>query len=175
MKKQILADGIIYFICMIVAVLLNLAVSALTVRVGTSLMMTYFGRSVIRLVTGFLVSCGVIGGVVYRECYKSVSFRPRMLIPALGLAGAAHLILCLPLKFYPFIAGGVRDLAGLLSMGTGFSAPEAVSEIRFWAYLVAFAIFLWFQIGTALVCGYVGKKRRLKSREGLNLCEETKE
>ncbi len=172
MKKQIVADGVIYLICMLAAQLLNVAASALTVRLGMAFMFTYFGRSLIRLVTGFLVSSGVIGAVVWRESYKSMSVRPKQLIPALTLAGLVHLILCLPLKFYPFVAGGVRDLAGILSMGTAFASEEMIGEIRFWAYLVAFAVFLILEIAVALVCAKMGVRKRLKNREGLNLCED---
>ncbi len=172
MKKQIVADGIIYLICMLVAQLLNIAVSALTVRLGMAFLFTYFGRSLIRLVTGFLVSGVVLGAIVYRESYKSMRMQPKLLVPAITLAGLAHLVICLPLKFYPFIAGGVRDLAGILSMGIGFSGEERIGEIYLWAYLAAFALFLLFEIATALICAYAGRKRRIKNREGLNLCEE---
>ncbi len=172
MKKQILADGIIYLISMIAAVLLNIAVSALTVRLGLSLAhLGYFGRSVVRLVTGFAVCGGVLGAMVYRESYRSMKFSPGILIPAVTLAGLVHLLVCLPFKFYPFIGGGVRDLAGIMSQGFAFSSEEMIAEIRFVWYIVAFVIFLLFELLVAVLCSYFGRKHRLKNREGLNLCD----
>lgn len=176
MKKQIVADAVIYLICMIAAVLLNVAVSAMTVRFGISLgNLNYFGRSWVRLVTGLAVGSGVLGAVVYRECYKSMQFQIGTLLPSLSLAGLAHLGIACLLKFYPFIAGGVRDLAGILSFGTEFASESKIAEIRFGTYLVAFLLYFAFETAVVLLCGIIGKKRRIKNREGLHLTDETEE
>ncbi len=166
MKKQTLMNSVVYLICFVVSCVLNLAVSWLLLKIVDSIVvLDYFGQSVVRIIAGFLTGGAVIGAVVARESYKSIEVRPLSLAATLGLAGVGHLLLCLLLMFYPFIAGGVRDLAGVIGMGSGFSSESDIENIYLWQYLLAFVIDLIFKIGIAILCAYFGKAKRLKNRE----------
>ena len=166
MKKQAVMDAVVYFICFVAACLLNLAMSWLLLKIVDSfLALEYFGQSVVRIVSGFLSGGIVVGVVVGWERYKSLELRFPSLALSMALAGVAHLVLCLLLMFYPFIAGGVRDLAGVIAMGSDFSSKEDIKDIYLWQYLLAFVIDLAYKIGIAMLGGYLGKKKRLKNRE----------
>lgn len=168
MKKQTLISAVIYLICFVVSCILNLAVSWLLLKIVDSIIvLDYFGKSVVRIVSGFLTGGVIIGAVVARESYKSIEAHPLSLSASLGLAGVGHLLLCLLLMFYPFIAGGVRDLAGVLGMGSGFSSASDIENIYLWQYLLAFVIDLAYKIGVAILCAYIGKAMRLKNRESI--------
>lgn len=168
MKKQVLVNSLIYSICMVVACLLNLAVSALILKIVSAfVVMDYFSASVLRVVVGFFTGGTVIGAVIYRESYRSLQFPVGITVLSMLLAGAAHLILCLLLMFYPFIAGGVRYLAGILCMGTGFDSAAMIEDIYLWAYVLAFFLYLVFEICVSLIGGFLGKRMRLKNRESI--------
>lgn len=168
MKKQVGIEAAVYLLCMIVACLLNLAVSALLIKlVNLLIVVGYWEAAVIRLISGLLVGGAVLGLVVGWECYHSAEFHPASVFTSLLIAGAAHGLLCTVLMFYPFIAGGVRDLAGILTMGSHFSSADCIEEIYLWAYLCAFGIDFAFRAAVALVSGAVGKRMRIKSRETL--------
>ena len=166
MKKQTLTNAVVYLVCFVVACILNLAVSWLLLTITDSIIvLDYFGESIIRIFSGFLTGGVIIGAVVARESFKSIEVHPFFLAASMGLAGAAHLLLCLVLMFYPFIAGGVRDLAGVIGMGSGFSSESDIESIYLWQYLLAFCIDLVYKIGVAILCGYLGKAKRLSNRE----------
>ena len=174
MKKQVLVNSIVYLICFVAACILNLALSFLLLKIINSMVVIgYFGQSVVRLIASALSGGLVIGAIVGRECYKSLEFRPLSIAASLGLAGCAHLLLCLLLMFYPFIAGGVRDLAGLIGMGGNFDAASKIEEIYLWQYLVAFGMDLVYKIGIAILAGYFGKAKRLRNRGELKGYSET--
>lgn len=168
MKKQITTNAIGYLACMVAACLLNLAVSAVLVRiVNLFIVVDYFAGAIVRLISGFLTCGAVLGAMSFRQSYKSVEFRPLSLLASLALAGAAHLLLCLLFMFHPFIAGGVRSLAGVLALGESFDGADMIGEIYLWTYLGAFAIDLAVQTAVAMICGAVGKRRRWKDRSTL--------
>ncbi|MBR2353063.1 MAG: hypothetical protein IKA76_00985 [Clostridia bacterium] len=178
MKKQILADGIVYLICMAVAVLLNLLVSALLETIGMTFgLVEYYQRAWIRVASGFFVGCAILAALIYKECYKSLEFYPSVLIPSIALAGIVQMILAAILSFNPILAGGVRDLAGIMSFGKGFDSEAMIEKIKLPMCLAAFAIYIACEIGCALLFGYLGKKRRAKSRSELipTVSEETEE
>lgn len=168
MKKQITTNAIGYLVCVLVACLLNLAVSALLVKiVNLFIVVEYFEAAVVRLISGFLTCGAVLGAMSFRQSYKSVEFRPMPLLASLALAGVAHLLLCLLFMFHPFISGGVRELAGVLALGDGFDGADMIEEIYLWTYLGAFWIDFAVQTAVVLICGCLGKRTRLKGRESL--------
>ena len=172
MKKQIVADGIIYLICMVVAVLLNLLISALLESIGITLgFAEYSQRAWIRVFSGFSVGIAILSAVVYRECHKSVQFYPVMLIPSVALAGGCQLVLAAIFGFNPIFSGGVRDLAGLILFGADFDSAAMVEKIGLPVCFFAFLIYLSLEILSAMLFGYWGMKRRIKNREGMVLSD----
>ncbi len=176
MKKQIVANAIIYLICMIAATLLNLAVSALAVKIVDVLVLPeFFVLAIVRAVSGILTGCIIIGAILFYEGYKSVSFSFWKVVLPVILAAIAHFIIAFVFKFYPFIAGGTHYLGGLIENGDGFSSFESVSDVRLWAYIAAFWIAKAAEIIVAPICCLLGKTIRIKNREtlvGYNNSEE---
>ena len=166
MRKQYFSNAIIYAICMVVAALLNLAVSALVVKFVTLLVAPeFFVIAIVRAVVGFLTGAVVLGLVIGYESYKSVTFDPISIIISVVIAAAIHFALAFILRFYPFVAGGTRYLAGILNYGSNFESFEAVSDIYLWAYVAAFWIIKACEIGVCVIAGKSGKTARLKNRE----------
>ena len=127
MKKQIIANAVIYLICMIAASLLNLAVSALAVKIVDALVLPeFFILAIVRAVAGILTGCVVIGAIFFYEGYKTVSFSLWKVVLPMLLAAAVHFIIAFVFKFYPFIAGGTHYLGGLIENGDGFSSFDSV-------------------------------------------------
>ena len=81
------------------------------------------------------------------------------------------MILAMIVSFNPMVAGGVRDLAGILRFGRDFDSAEMVGNIGLPMCLAAFSIYLAFEILSAVLFGYWGVKRRIKNREGMNLSD----
>ena len=170
MKKRFFYSVITYFITMVSACLVNLAVSAMAVKiVNLFIVVDYFSAAIVRAVMAFVVISGVVGAMSYYESRKSAEFHPVSLSLAVALGGIAHLIISVPLMFYPFIAGGTRYLAGLMDMGSGFDSADNVKYIYLWTYLAAFGIYLVCEMISALVCGYLGKKNRENLRKELGI------
>ncbi len=166
MKKQYFLDALVYAICMVAASLLNLAVSGLIVKfVDVLVTPDFFVFAIVRAVVGFLTGALVLGLVVAYESYKTVSFEPGRIVIAVLMASVVHFLLSLLLRFYPFVAGGTRYLAGLLNQGANFDAYETVSDIQLWAYIAAFWIVKAGEIVVCVIAGKCGKTARLKNRE----------
>lgn len=176
MKKQILANSVTYLICMIAASLLNLAVSALAVKIVNALILPeFFVLAIVRAVSGILTGCVIIGAIFFYEGYKSVSFSFRQIILPMVLAAVVHFIIAFVFKFYPFIAGGTHYLGGLIESGDGFSYFDSAADVSLWAYIAAFWIAKGAEIVIAPICCLVGKTIRIKNREtikGYNDIEE---
>jgi len=168
MKKQTLINALIYLVCMVSACILNLAVSWMMVKIVDSFVeLGYFRTAIVRIVSGIVTGGVVLGAVVFRDSYKSICFSPKPLTVSLLLAGLGHLLLCLVLMFHPFIAGGVRYLAGILRMGGDFASDGQLDRIYLWDYLLGFLIDFAVRVAVALLCGYLGKKKRLDNRKNI--------
>lgn len=173
-NKKIGTNAIFYLICMVVACVLNLAVSALLVKiVNLFIEVEYFEAAIVRIVSSLLTSGVILGAVAFFESHKTLEFTPAPMLFSLLMAGGAHLILCIVLMFTPFMAGGVRELAGVLSMGDHFNSASMIEDIYLWMYLVAFAIHLAYEIAVCMLCGWLGKWKRLRDRS--KLCISSKD
>lgn len=168
MKKQIFVNSLIYFIALVAACMVNFAVSALVLKIlNLFIVVTYFVEAIVYPIVSLIVVGGVVGALSFFESYKSVEFAPARLFASVGLAGVYHLAISTLLGFYPFIAGGTRYLAGLMSMGDKFDSVECIADIYLWEYLLAFAIYLVLEIIVVQICGYLGKRKREAVRASL--------
>lgn len=168
MKKKIGNNALFYLICLIVACLLNLAVSALMIKiVNLFIEVEYFETSVIRMVCSLLMNGLILGAVCWFDSHHSAEFHAFSTVLSLLIASVIHLLLCVVLMFTPFMAGGVRDLAGVLTMGNSFYSAAMIEEITLWMYLLAYGIFFVFEAAVCLACGYLGKAQRLRQRKEL--------
>jgi hypothetical protein len=166
MKKQFIANAITYLICMIAASLLNLAVSALAVKIVNALVLPeFFVLAIVRAVSGILTGCIIIGAIFLYEGYKSVSFSFWKVVLPMLAAAVVHFIIAFVFKFYPFVAGGTHYLGGLIESGDGFSSFDSVADVRLGAYIAAFWIAKSAEIIVAPICCLLGKRLRIKNRE----------
>lgn len=166
MKKQFIVNSVTYLICMVAACLLNLAVSALAVKIVNALILPeFYVLAIVRVAVGILTGCIVIGAIFIYEGYKTVSFSFFGVVLPMLLAAVVHFALAFVFKFYPFIAGGTHYLGGLIESGDGFSSFESVEDVRLYAYIAAFWIAKAAEIIIAPVCCFLGKRLRIKNRE----------
>ena len=173
MKKQIFVNSLIYLVAIICGCLINIPVSALFLRIlNLFIVVDYYIGAIFCAVMGFIVVGGVVGALTFFESYKSAEFSPAKVTLSVLLAEVFHLPIATLLGFYPFIAGGTRYLAGLIDMGTHFDSLEMIEDIYLWSYLGAFAIYSALYVVSALVCGYLGRKKRLDIRSSLEGYEQ---
>ena len=67
------------------------------------------------------VICGIIlYTLAFRDGYRTAEYRYRDMAYPLTIAIIAHLLISLALSFSPVVSGGVRYLAGLISLGKDF-------------------------------------------------------
>ena len=176
MKKQFVTNAITYLVCMIAASLLNLAISALAVKIVNVLVLPeFFVLAIVRAASGILTGCIIIGAIFFYEGYKTVSFSFWQVLLPMLLAAVVHFMLAFVFKFYPFIAGGTHYLGGLIESGDGFSSFDSVEDVRLGAYIAAFWVAKAAEIVIAPIGCFVGKRLRIKNREtivGYNNNEE---
>lgn len=166
MKKQHLVNAIVYLVAMLAACLLNLAVSGLMVKfVDVLVAPDFFVFAIVRAIVGILTTSAVLGLVIGYEGFKYVEFSFSKIVIPVFFASVAHFLLAWLLRFYPFAAGGVRYLAGILEQGSDFTSFEKVSDVALWAYIAAFWIIKVIEMAVALIAGKCGKTLRLKNRE----------
>lgn len=173
MKKKIGNNALFYLICLVVSCLLNLAASALMIKiVNLFIEVAYCEASVIRIASSLLINGLILGAVSWYESHHSVEFEPLTVVASLSIASLIHLLLCVVLMFTPFMAGGVRDLAGVLTMGDGFNSKSMIEEITLWTYLLSYGIFFVLEMAVCLTLGWFGMKQRLRERENLHHKED---
>ena len=168
MKKQFWVNSFVYFVTLVSACLINLIVANMVLKfVSVLIEMDYFTGSVIYAIVSFLVVPGLVGVMSFYNSFKNAEFYLGRTCAHVAMGGLFHLIVSVPLMFYPFIAGGTRYLAGIIDMGIYFDGLDRVEDIYLWSYLIAFAIYLIAEIIAAVVCGILGKKKRLDDRKKL--------
>ncbi len=168
MKKQFLKETGSMFLCIFAACLVNLAAMSLAVKiVNLFVEVDYFMAVIIRLIVSFVVVSGIIGAVTYLLSYKLAEFNAKSSLCTFSLAIVLQLLLCILLKFYPFIGGGTVYLAGIFESGAAFTSASYIEYIGFIDYLLAFVIFSAGYLVTLLICGKIGEKKRIRDREEL--------
>ena len=75
------------------------------------------------------------------------------------------MILCVVLMFTPFMAGGVRELAGVLTMGEHFNDLSRLEDVYLWTYLAAYGIHWVYELGICMAFGALGRWKRLRDRK----------
>ena len=169
MKKQFFANSLIYLLAIVLASLVNfIGASSIAVKiVNLFIVVDFYAAAIISTVMAFVVIGAVVGALAYFEAFKSREFAPARLLGTFSLAGVFHLAVSTLMGFHPFIAGGTKYLAGLISMGDKFDSAESVADIYLWEYLVAFAIYLVFEIIVVELGAYLGKRKREEQIESL--------
>ncbi len=168
MKKRFFYNSLTYFVAMVGACLVNLLVCSMATKiVNLFVVVDYFTLSIVSAVMSFVTVGGVLGALGYYEGFKTAELSIRLKLGEISLAGVANLLICVPLMFHPFIAGGTRFLAGLIDMGRHFDSPECIPDIYLWTYLFAFAIYLIAEIAVCIGLGVLGKRRRMAQRKSL--------
>lgn len=126
--------------------------------------LSFFSASIIRLITLLGFSVGLFAFLGYKEGYRVARFTPSEAVPAVSLAALVHFLICMLLRFTPWLAGPTRHIAGFLSLGGAYNATERIEEIPFY-WLVIVGLFMaavW--AGAYLVASYIGFRKRIRNR-----------
>ena len=106
------------------------------------------------------VICGIIlYTLAYRDGYRTAEYRYRDIAYPLTIAVIAHYLISLALSFSPVVSGGVRYLAGLISLGKDFGQQQC-KDIGFPACSGAFMIYFCIYAGVITSAYYMGYKKR---------------
>ena len=168
MKKQLLKETGTMFSCIFLPCLINLLIMDMAVRVADMFVeIDYFAAVVIRLVVSVLVVAGAMGAITYMLSYHTAEFDAKRSLLTFSLATVFQLLLCVMLKFHPFVGGGVVYLAGIFEHGVDFSSGIDIAYIGLIDYLLAFFAFSAIYLLTIMICGKIGVRTRLRRREAL--------
>ncbi len=168
MKKQWAVNSVVYFASFVAACLLNLLISWLLVKIVILLVAPgFFALAVVRVVSGVLSSAVVIGAMSYYDAYRKVAFPVGFFCAAFVSASVLHFLWATLFRYYPFAAGGVRYLAGILAQGSGFTSFSGVDDIRLVFYMLAFWLEKLPVLAVGIVCGFLGRRKRLTNRRSI--------
>ncbi len=168
MKKQFLVNGLIYFICIFAALLLNLIATGIALKIVDMVIeMTFFSIALTRIVTAFLLLGGVMCAVGYFEEHKEMSVNFPLCALSFAVAYIINLGLALLFGFHPFIAGGSKYLAGLLRFGGEFTDADLFRNVPLFFYIAAFTIYIILIFALFLLCAVIGKNKRISDRKEL--------
>ena len=168
MKKQLLKETGTMFSCIFLPCLINLLIMDMAVRVADMFVeIDYFAAVVIRLVVSVLVVAGSMGAITYMLSYHTGDFDAKRSLLTFSLATVFQLLLCVILKFHPFVGGGAIYLAGIFEHGADFSSGIDIIYIGLIDYLLAFFAFSAIYLLTIMICGKIGVRTRLRRREAL--------
>lgn len=168
MKKQLLKETGTMFSCIFLPCLINLLIMDMAVRVADMFVeIDYFAAVVIRLVVSVLVVAGSMGAITYMLSYHTAEFDAKRSLLTFSLATVFQLLLCVILKFHPFVGGGAIYLAGIFEHGVDFSSGIDIAYIGLIDYLLAFFALSAIYLLTIMLCGRIGVRTRLRRREAL--------
>ena len=168
MKKQLLKETGTMFLCIFLPCLINLLIMNMAVRAADMLVeIDYFAAVVIRLVVSVLVVAGAMGAITYMLSYHTAEFDAKRSLLTFSLATVFQLLLCVMLKFHPFVGGGAIYLAGIFEHGADFSSGIDIVYIGLIDYLLAFFALSAIYLLTIMLCGRIGVRTRLRRREAL--------
>jgi len=176
MKKQLFANTLIYLICLVAALLCNVAVEWIILKILNVLIeVTFLVSTIVSLAVAVLTVSGVFCALVAFEAHHDAVFCASDTVWPLLLAHVLWLPVAFLFRFYPLFAGGTRHLAGLLSMGGGFDHADRIADIPLWAYLVSYAVLALISVGISCLGGKLAAAHRLSTRAELTGQNEQKE
>ena len=163
-KKHFVGSGV-SFLSIFLACLLNFLIMGLVLVIVELFVETdFFAQVIIRLIVSIVSVAGISGVVTYFTAYKRAAYDVRMSSGNFWLATVLQLAISLLLKFTPIIAGGTVYLAGIFELGIEFNSAEDIEYIGLLDYLPAFLILSLIYYATIVICGFIGKNKRIKDR-----------
>lgn len=166
MKNKLFVGSGVMLLSIFLACLLNLPVMWLSLKiVDLFVALEFFGKITVSLVVSVISVSGILGAIRYLVAYRSASFDVAGFTLSYVIATIFQLAVSLLLKFPTAIAGGTVYLAGIFEHGSYFSSLSDIDTIGLLDYLPAFLIISVIVYLVNLICGCVGKKKRIKDRE----------
>ncbi len=168
MKKQFWMETGALFLSIFAGCILNLAAMPLLLRIiDLFVEVGDLAQMIIRIIISLIVVGGLPAAVCYFVSYRKAEFAPKRSAATFLTATVIQLLFSVLLKFYPFVSGGVLYLAGIFEHGDGFSGVSDIEAIGLMDYLLAFVMFSVIYFVAYMICGKIGKSKRLKDREEL--------
>ena len=171
-RRDIPVYAILHFLYIVVASVAARLFSNLVVKiVDLFVELDFFGASVIRLVTLFAFSFGLIIFLSYKNGYREARFDKVESVASTSAASLLHFLLGLLFAYTPWLFGATRHIAGFLAFGVNYNDSGLVEDIPFGllalvGFLTACLIAL-----AATVANYKGFRARLAHRAELTRSE----
>lgn len=123
--------------------------------------------SAIRLCSLLAISTGLFCFLGYKDGYRNGFFEPSEAIPSVCIAAIVHFLICIPLRFTPWLAGATRHVSGFLLLGGAYNSESRIREIPFLGMIaIGFAMALiWSAL--FLLAEVIGSRHRLRDRDVL--------
>ncbi|MBO5305903.1 MAG: hypothetical protein J6B12_03985 [Clostridia bacterium] len=164
-NKELPTLALLDFLSLLIACVAAELLTKLVIRFSILFVeLSFVSASIVRLVCLLVISVGILSFIGYKEGYRSAGFVLSEALPAMSLAAVVHYLICMLLRFTPWLAGPTRHIAGFLSLGAAYNATERIEEIPFyWLAIVGFVMAAaW--TGCYLLSSYVGFRRRIRDR-----------
>ncbi len=166
--KNIALNSLFYFLYMIGACFVTMAVEALLVYiVERFVIIPYPALTVIRMVIYSLGVTAIMATIGYYEGYREGTCPIGDTVAGGLIALVYHFIFALLFNFQAFVAGSVRFTAGFIAHGTHITDPLLVLETPFGLTLLVFFLYGLLYVGALTVARYFGAGRRIIDRADL--------
>jgi hypothetical protein len=167
-KKEILVNGIVYFVVILISCFFARIFSNITVKIADLFVeQTFFSASGIRAVTLFLYSAFFTALFSYMIGYHTVCFQKSETLPASLVAVAFHFLLSLITLFSPWVAGATKHVGGFIAFGSRYTKAEHMLYIPIITLIIIGVVTALVYAGVFTMGVYVGTKKRLKDRAEL--------
>lgn len=123
--------------------------------------------SAVRLCSLLLISTGLFCFLGYKDGYRDGYFLPSEAIPSVGIAVVVHFLICIPLRFSPWLAGATRHISGFLLLGSAYNSEARIKAIPLWGLLAIGFVMALIWADLFLLARFIGSRHRLRDRDAL--------
>lgn len=161
-------DALVYFIYILVACIIGLALSSIIVLIVSSVAnVSYFALAIVRTFMFLVAEGGALFLIGSREGYRSAEFDWRQKSYSWAIACVIHFAVGLVSSFAPVLSGGVRYMAGWMYLGNEFTAQTTIRGGLYGYCVLTYFIYLAINTACFTVASYLGAEARIRDRAEL--------
>ncbi len=169
-------DALVYFIYILVACILGLALSSVIALIVSSVSgASYLALAIVRTFVFLVTEGGALFFIGSREGYRSAEFDWRQKSYSWAIACVIHFAVGLVSSFAPVLSGGVRYMAGWMYLGDEFTALTTVRGGLYGYCVLTYFIYLAVNTACFTVASYLGVEARVRDRAELTANQKADE
>lgn len=127
----------------------------------------FFASAVVNCAVSMIVSVAVIFGFVFKDNYRSQSYRLKYILLDSAVAVLVNGVIGFADGFHPFTSGCARNLGGIIKLGQALDSMDDFDDVGRLVKLAAYAIISAVLVVTSLLAGKAGYNKRLTQQKML--------